>query len=404
MVVDLDKLYRLALENATLVKEWKKRFLYEELKKKLQTAPSEGKKQAILISGIRGVGKTTLLLQLFHEEKNAFYFSADSMTVKFTTLYALIEQAYRSGYRLLFIDEIHTYSGWEEELKSIYDDFNLQIVASGSSVASIRKGAITLGRRALDIPLHPLTFGEFFYLREGMHFTAELEDIFDKKRVLKWLVEHPYVEKYYKEYLSVGGFPLRIEEKGAIFSLIKRMIYEDAVAEFSLSKNKVDIVDRLLSFLAISEPGEFSYTSFSSMSGYGKSTIYEALAMLKELELITIIEEATPKAKAKATIKILFAHPNLRIAFADQLMQEAKIGALREEFFLFHMKRLGFSPRLPKGLKKSPDYEVQLKNKKLLFEIGGAAKTNKQLEGREGVVLSDEHLLVLGFVQNTDQK
>ncbi len=404
MAIDLDKLYRIALENAALVKEWRKRFLYSELKKRLE-APASGAKQAtLLISGIRGVGKTTLMLQLFQEEKNAFYFSADSLAVKSSTLYSLVEQIYRSGYRIVFIDEIHKCPTWIEEIKNIYDDFNLQVIASGSSVASLRKGAIALGRRAFDFPLHPLTFGEFFYLREGERYSAELEDTFDKRKVMKWLVEHPGVEKYTQEYFSIGGFPLKMEEKSAIFHLVKRMIYEDAVAEFSLTKNKVDVIDRLLAFLAVSEPGEFSYTSFSSMSGYSKSTIYEAINMLKELGLIRVIEGENPKAKAKATIKILFAHPNLRVAFAEQLMQEAKKGALREEYFTFHISLLALPLWIPPALKKSPDYEVAIKNKKLLFEIGGAAKTNRQLEGRAGVVLQDEHLIVLGFVQKKDQK
>ncbi len=406
MTIDLDKLYRIALENVALLKEWRKRFLYFDVKKRMESSISisESKKEVILISGIRGVGKTTLMLQLFQEEKNAFYFSADAIVIKSTTLYAVVEQIYRTGHRTVFIDEIHKYPTWVEELKNIYDDFTIQVIASGSSVASLRKGAITLGRRAVDFPLSPLTFGEFFYLREGQQYTAQLEDALDKKKVMKWLVEHPSVEKYSQEYYSIGGFPLKIEEKGAIFHLVKQMIYEDAVAEFSLTKNKVDIIDRLLAFLALSEPGEFSYTSFSSMSGYSKSTIYEAIHMLKELGLIIIIEGENPKAKAKATIKILFAHPNLRIAFADQLLQEAKKGALREEYFIFHMIQLGFPLWIPKTMKKSPDYEVRIKNRKLLFEIGGTAKTKSQLEGRDGVVLQDEHLLVLGFVQKNVQK
>ena len=181
------------------------------------------------------------------------------------------------------------------------------------------------------------------------------------------------------------------------------MIYEDAIAEFSLTKSKVDVMERLLSFLAASTPGEFSYTSFSSLSGYGKSTIYEAVQLLKELGLITIISEKTPKAKAKSTIKLLFAHPNLRAAFAEQLMQEAGIGALREEYFVFHIAQLGFPIFIPKAMKKAPDYEVTIEGRKLLFEIGGASKTRTQLEWREGLVMNDETLMVLGFVQPTDQ-
>lgn len=402
MPLDLDKLYRIALENSSVVKEWNKRFLYTELKKKLELGGH--KYPAILISGIRGVGKTTLMLQLFSERQDAFYVSADSIAVKPTTIYALVEQIYRAGYKIIFIDEIHKYTHWVEELKNIYDDFPIRIIASGSSVASIRKGSILLGRRALDILLQPLTFGEFIYFKEGQHFKSTIEDILDKKKMIRWLAEHSQVEKHYKEYLSIGGFPMKMEEKGAIFKLIQRMIYEDAIAEFSLTKSKVDVMEKLLSFLAASTPGEFSYTSFSSMSGHGKSTVYEAVQLLKELGLIIVISEKTPKARAKSTIKLLFAHPNLHAAFAEQLMQEPEIGALREEYFLFHANNLSLPVFIPKAMKKNPDYEVAIANRKLLFEIGGASKTGIQFEGREGIIMNDETLLVLGFVQKTDQK
>ncbi len=396
--IDLDKLYRIALENAASAQNLRPRFLYTALQKKLKQTSS--KKPAYLISGIRGIGKTTLLLQLFHQENNAFYFSADSLLVKSSTLYAIVEKAYRNGHKTIFIDEIHTYPSWTDELKNIYDDFNLTIIASGSSVASIRKGAIMLGRRAQDIPLFPLTFGEFYYLRENHTYTAEFDTLFEKKDVIRWLAQHPHIEKHYKEYLEIGGFPYSTE-KNTIFSLIKRMIYEDAVAEFSLSKNKIDIIDRFLSFLALAPPGEFSYTSFSNITGYGKSTIYEAIHLLKELGIIRIIGQSSSNAQAKATIKILFAHPNFRHAFAQENLQDATIGALREEYFTFHIEQLGFPLSIPKGLKKNPDYELKIKNRKMIIEVGGPSKNTAQLEQNAGAIFNDDHLIVLGFVRPT---
>jgi len=400
-MAEIDKLYRIAVENAAQVSSYKRRFAYEKLRELLDEK-AQGKKPAILISGLRGIGKTTLMLQLFNDVKGAFYFSADSIIVKTSTIYNLVEEAYRQGYSSIFIDEIHKYPRWIEELKNIYDDFNVRIIASGSSTAAIKKGSIILGRRALDFPLSLLTLREFFYLKENEDYTATMDDVMDRKAVIRWLATHPKAEKYYKEYLSVGGFP--IAESGAIFKLIKRMIYEDALAEFSLTKNKVDVSERLLGFLSLSKPGEFSYTSFSSMSGYAKSTIYEVVEMLKELGLLRSVGEKTPKAEAKGSMKLLFSHPNLRAAFADQLMKEPEIGALREEYFLFHMANLGYPTFLPKKMKKNPDYNVKIDNSELLFEIGSASKTAKQLGGREGTVLDDEALVVLGFVQRTDQK
>ncbi|MBU1166431.1 MAG: AAA family ATPase [Bacteroidota bacterium] len=404
-MADLDRLYRFALENSNMIKDYRKRFVYDDLKQVLKREGREkDKKQIMLIYGLRGVGKTTLMLQLFTELQNTFYFSADSILVKTETLFNIVEQAYRQGYKTIFIDEIHKYLNWVDEVKNIYDSFDVRIIVSGSSIASIKKGGISLGRRASNLPVLPLTFGEFFYLKQGIRYSAIMGDVLDKKSSMHWLSEHPNVEMHYREYLLTGGFPIKIGQKDTIFKIIKKMIYEDALAEFSLTKNKVDINDKLLGFLSLSKPGEFSYTSFSSISGHAKSSVYEAVHMLKELELIRVLEESGPKSHAKSTIKLLFSHPNLRVAFADQLLSEAEFGALREEYFVFHMSNLSFAVFIPKKLKKTPDYEININSKKILFEIGSGLKSKKQLMGRSGVIISDEQLIVLGFVQETDQK
>ena len=399
-MIELDKLYRIALENAALTRDYKKRFIYEKLKK-LTNSKGRG---AFLISGLRGIGKTTVMLQIFDELKNAFYFSADSSLIRTESIYTTTEQAYRNGYKFIFIDEIHKYPKWVSELKNIYDDFNVKVIASGSSTAAIRKGSIELGRRAMDIEMSPLTFKEFFYLNEGEKYTADMSEVLDKRSAIKWLAEHPRVERYYKNYLDYGGFPIAKTDEKTIFKLIRRMIYEDALAEFSLTRNKVDVAEKLLGFLSVSKLGEFSYTSFSSTSGYAKSTIYDVVNMLKELDILTGIEQESAKSKANEIIKLMFFHPNLRNAVAEQLMKKAEIGSLREEYFVFHMREIGIPVFIPKKMKKNPDYLVKINNKKMLFEIGGRSKTNKQLSGKDGTVLGDEALIVLGFVQKTDRK
>ncbi|MEW6528395.1 MAG: AAA family ATPase [Candidatus Micrarchaeota archaeon] len=404
-MIEIEKLYRVAVENTLLVKDYRKRLLYPKLKRLIEEFKGQNmKKPVIIVPGIRGIGKTTLLIQLFDEYKESFYFSADSVLIKSEGLYNTIEHLYRNGYKIIFIDEIHQYVRWINELKNICDNFDLTIVVSGSSTAALKKGAITLGRRAIEMPLSPLTFREFVYILDCADYSASLEEAVDKKNTIHWLAAHPDIEKHYRTYLNLGGFPSGISAKDAIFRLMKKMIYEDALAEFSLSENKVDVAERLLSFLASSKPGEFSYTSFSLMSGYAKSTVYEAARMLYELGIIRYIEEDSPKAKAKATVKLIFSHPNLRSAFADQLMREAELGALREEYFVFHISELGFPIFIPKKMRKVPDYLVKIGEKTVLFEIGGSSKGTSQFEGKKGVVMNDDALIVLGFVQKTDQK
>ncbi|MBI2079308.1 ATP-binding protein [Candidatus Micrarchaeota archaeon] len=402
-MTDLDKLYRITIENSTAIQGYRKRYVFDQLLK-LLSSQIAGKKPVFLLSGLRGIGKTTLMLQLFKELKDSFYFSADSILVRTESIYSVVEQAVRGGYRNIFIDEIHKYPKWVDELKNIYDNFNIQIVGSGSSTIAIKKGSLILGRRAIDITISNLTFGEYVYLQDGNRHVAKLETILNKKSTITWLAENSAIEKHYHGYIQNGGFPLNLIEKRGIFKVIKKMIYEDALAEFNLTEIKVDVAERLLGFLSLSKLGEFSYTSFSSLSGYSKSTVYEVVKMLVEVGILVSLEEKNPRSKAKATIKLLFSHPNLRSAFAQELMGEAEVGALREEYFVFHMLNLGYAVFIPKKSKKTADYEVIIDNSSVIFEIGGSSKNKKQLPEGVGYTLDDENLKVLGFVQKSSQK
>src|SRR5690606_36888287 len=84
--------------------------------------------------GPRGVGKTTLLLQYIKnelmQEKNSFYFSADLIYFQQSNLLQFISDLHqKEGYKIIFIDEIHKYQGWDQELNNAYDAFpSLKIV------------------------------------------------------------------------------------------------------------------------------------------------------------------------------------------------------------------------------------------------------------------------------------
>ena len=74
--------------------------------------------------GPRGVGKTTLLLQYIknecYKDKSAFYFSADQVYFQQTTLLQFVNDLHvKEGYKIIFIDEVHKYQAWNQELKNI---------------------------------------------------------------------------------------------------------------------------------------------------------------------------------------------------------------------------------------------------------------------------------------------
>ena len=86
----------------------------------------------ISILGSRGVGKTTLLLQHIKQYDNideVLYVSADDLYFSNHKIYDLALELVRNGKKKLYIDEIHKYKNWSQEIKNIYDQMpNLQTI------------------------------------------------------------------------------------------------------------------------------------------------------------------------------------------------------------------------------------------------------------------------------------
>ncbi len=89
------------------------------------------------------------------------YVSADS--IKIDSLFELAKIFQKDGGRLLIIDEIHKYYGFEQELKKIYDFLELQVIFSGSSALQIDNSKADLSRRAVVYEIEGLSFREFLY-------------------------------------------------------------------------------------------------------------------------------------------------------------------------------------------------------------------------------------------------
>ena len=117
--------------------------------------------------GARGVGKTTLLLQYIKKHypnlNDTVYVSADHIYFERVTLYEFIENLYLTeGTSIFFIDEIHKYANWNQEIKNVYDGFpNIRIVFSGNSSLDLVKGSYDLSRRSKLYHLAGMSFREY---------------------------------------------------------------------------------------------------------------------------------------------------------------------------------------------------------------------------------------------------
>ena len=132
----------------------------------------------IAIKGPKGVGKSTLMQQYIKQhfapdDRHVLYCSADSSYFTTHTLVDTADQFCKIGGRFLFIDEIHKYENWSQEIKDIYDlHHDLHIVISGSSLLQINDGQADLSRRLTAYSMPGLSFREYLAMDHGINAVA----------------------------------------------------------------------------------------------------------------------------------------------------------------------------------------------------------------------------------------
>jgi len=94
----------------------------------------------------------------------------------------LVDAFVKSGGKYLFLDEVHKYPNWSQEIKNSYDDYpELKIVFTGSSLLEILNARADLSRRAVVYELQGLSYREFLELKLGKVFPIyTLQDLLRK--------------------------------------------------------------------------------------------------------------------------------------------------------------------------------------------------------------------------------
>src|SRR6056297_4216626 len=134
-----------------------KRYLYDRV---------NWQQRMITITGARGVGKTTMVLQYYKEQydnvSKCLYVSADNPFVIKDGLYQLGFDYFKGGGKALIVDEVHKFPDWSLDIKALYDSFpDRQIIILGSSKTEILRSKGDLSRRTLIYNLKPLSFREY---------------------------------------------------------------------------------------------------------------------------------------------------------------------------------------------------------------------------------------------------
>ena len=331
----------------------------------------------IAILGARGVGKTTLVLQhikLYEDVDTTLFVYADDLWFSTHSLVTLAEIFYTNGGRVLYIDEIHKYKNWSQEIKNIYDQYpDLKVRYTGSSILDLQKGSHDLSRRVLEFQMHGLSFREYVALRYG----ADIP-IHTLEQVLANKIEFPYTDyrpvALFKEYLRQGYYPY-FKESGYELRLTKTInaILEVDIPKFAeLSISASEKLKTLLYIVAQSVPFKPNYSKIARDLDMHRNAVSDLMVWLDKADLINILRDDVEGYKLLGKVnKIYLNNPNLAYALSDD---EPNIGNIRETIFLAWLRATH---------KVTASSVSDFKVGKYTFEVGGKKKGQHQIKDVE---------------------
>lgn len=327
------------------------------------------------LMGPRGVGKSTLILQhikskSLEEQAKSLYVSADHSYFTTSTLIETANQFVREGGEWLYIDEVHKYEGWSQELKQIYDSHpGLHVFFTGSSILDIIDGEADLSRRVILFDMQGLSFREYLEMFHGIKTPIRsLEDILNGKTEIEGL-QHPI--PLFNQYLREGYYPFSKEGffQQRLQQVIRLTMEVDIPQYANMSPATGKKLRRMLSIIASNVPYKPEATGLANEIKVSRNDIPTYLLYMEKAGMIGQLRDETGGMRGLGkTEKVYLDNTNIIYALSGE---NANIGNVRETFF-YNQTRLA----LDVTSSKVSDFSIG----KYTFEVGGAKKSHRQIK------------------------
>jgi len=198
---------------------------------------------AIVLSGIRRCGKSTLLRQLMKKVKGFYYFNfEDSRATDFELKdFEKLDQIFHEDYKeqdYYFFDEIQNIPKWEIFVRRLVD-LKKQVVITGSNASLLSKELGTkLTGRHLTHEIFPFSFKEFLKISKKEASISSFE-----------------------EYLNDGGFAdyLKLKTPNILQELLKDILARDIGLRYKIRNQKT--LKELAVYLLTNIGKRFTYNS-----------------------------------------------------------------------------------------------------------------------------------------------
>ncbi|KZX13092.1 ATP-binding protein [Methanobrevibacter curvatus] len=388
----------------------------------------------IVLPGLRGVGKTTILLQLYSyllneknvNQKNILYISMDQVVDMFNTsildvVDIFLESTHDTVKEALdkpifvFVDECHHDKKWGSSGKFIYDDSeNIFLIFTGSSAIELELNP-DIVRRSFKQVIYPNNFSDYLLLKHNIKtdskFSKSIENIIyfgADKYIKKGKILEEKIHKQlfnlrndsnleFNKFLKTYGLvsSLKFQEREAyseMYEILNHVVYKDIPSIKSFNNSTNEIIMRVLIYLGLKRPGSTSITKIANNLSETPKLTQKILDALEKTQMIFSVK---PYGGATKVIKkpwnYYFLSPSIKSAINYEigmfnLNNKKCLGALYENLVataLYKMTKTSFRGM---GLfypteKKDCDFLLRTKLDDIVpVEVGIGKKTKSQLK------------------------
>jgi predicted AAA+ superfamily ATPase len=252
-------------------------------------------KHALIITGIRRCGKSTLLFQLISDKyKDAFFLNFDDNRLygfensDFSRLDEVISETQK---RILIFDELQEVEGWERYVRQKLDE-NYHVVITGSNASLLSKELGTkLTGRYIAKELFPFSFMEFISFKSLEPGTEAV-----------------------LQFIKAGGFPefLKSNQPDILSHLFDDILIRDIVVRYGI--RDIKSLQRLALYLISNTAKPVTGSKLKQVVGISAtSTIMEYFSFLESAYLFYFVPRFSYSAKAQMINprKVYSADPGL---------------------------------------------------------------------------------------------
>lgn len=296
-------------------------------------------KRLIAIQGVRGIGKTTFLLQFAKrfssfDKRDCLYVNMNNFIFTNKRLLDFAEEFVFKGGNTLLIDQIFKYPNWAKELQECHDQFEgLRIIFTGSTLINLDE-VPEINRIVDSYELFGFSFREFLNVTTNNNFPSySLEELMlQHQSIAKEVCSQIKPLIYFRDYIYYGYYPFFLEKRNFSENLLKNinmMLEIDVLSIKQIEQSYLSKLRKLVYLLSLDAPQKPNISQLSIECGTSRATISNYLEYLKDTQLINLLYKKGDDKTKKPSL-VYLDNTNLTFAMSSDSWNDKNI---RETFF-----------------------------------------------------------------------